>query len=354
MNEKHLLTKDFFASANTYYGFRSYFADVFDSRRFDRIYVLKGGPGTGKSTLLKKIGNEALKMNTSLERFVCSSDLGSLDGVIIERENKRVALLDGTAPHERDAVLVGAVDVLVNLAEGIDINRIRERKDEIVELNDKKSHAYKKAYEKLQKSSIFYTNIKAEISNAFDFKACVTACETVFSGLDIGGESACGTRLLSSFSKCGRAFLNSTAQAVSHRIGVRGIYGSECIFLTMLSELLSEKGIPYVKIVSALDPTQTEGIYFTDNDTMIVADNTDGADIDTRELLPINEKRAFFDGIKALEVGMKLYEEESRYAFEEASKYHFELEKIYGGAIDFSVIDAKYGYLLESVSKIFL
>ena len=220
-------------------------------------------------------------------------------------------------------------------------------------MNDKKSHAYKKAYEKLHKSSIFYTNIKAEISNSFDYRACITACEHAFDMLSPTGTSTRGTRLLSSFSKGGRAFLNSTAQAVSHRIGVRGIYGSECIFLSMLSELLSEKGIPYVKIVSPLDPTVTEGIYFTDDDIMVVIDNTDGADLDTVELLPINKKSAFFDEIKALEVGMKLYEEASRLAFEEASKYHFELENIYGSAVDFSVIDAKCEYLMESISKIF-
>ena len=53
MKESLSHTREFFASANGYTGFRSYFDEIFDSRDYTAIYVLKGGPGTGKSTLLK-------------------------------------------------------------------------------------------------------------------------------------------------------------------------------------------------------------------------------------------------------------------------------------------------------------
>ena len=46
----------YFAAANGYTGFRSYFGEMFTSDRYDRIFVLKGGPGTGKSRLIRNVG----------------------------------------------------------------------------------------------------------------------------------------------------------------------------------------------------------------------------------------------------------------------------------------------------------
>jgi Mrp family chromosome partitioning ATPase len=50
------MMKKFFAAANTEMGFRSLFDEIFAPEKFRRIYILKGGPGTGKSTLMRNLG----------------------------------------------------------------------------------------------------------------------------------------------------------------------------------------------------------------------------------------------------------------------------------------------------------
>ena len=45
----------YFAAANSYNGFIGYFDRAFRSEDFDRIFVLKGGPGTGKSSLMRAL-----------------------------------------------------------------------------------------------------------------------------------------------------------------------------------------------------------------------------------------------------------------------------------------------------------
>ena len=45
----------YFAAANTKNGFVSYFDDIFG--KIKKIYVIKGGPGTGKTTTVKGIIN---------------------------------------------------------------------------------------------------------------------------------------------------------------------------------------------------------------------------------------------------------------------------------------------------------
>ena len=44
----------YFAAANTYKGFESFFDEIFNTEKLERIYILKGGPGAGKSTLMQR------------------------------------------------------------------------------------------------------------------------------------------------------------------------------------------------------------------------------------------------------------------------------------------------------------
>ena len=106
--------KEYFAAANGFNGFRSYFGEIFNRCDFSRVYILKGGPGTGKSTLMKRIRGE-FSSKLRCESILCSSDPKSLDGIIIEKGSNRVAILDGTSPHEEDARFPGAVDEIINL-----------------------------------------------------------------------------------------------------------------------------------------------------------------------------------------------------------------------------------------------
>ena len=53
--------KTFFASANTSEGFISYFDTIFDANTLKEIFIIKGGPGTGKSGFMKRIANLAEK-----------------------------------------------------------------------------------------------------------------------------------------------------------------------------------------------------------------------------------------------------------------------------------------------------
>ena len=47
------LSKCSFAAGNGYTGFRSYFSNYFSPDEYNSIYILKGGPGTGKSTAMQ-------------------------------------------------------------------------------------------------------------------------------------------------------------------------------------------------------------------------------------------------------------------------------------------------------------
>ena len=73
-----------FPGANTSNGFYSYF-DYIIPKDVNRIFCLKGGPGVGKSSLMKKVAKEFVERGYDVEVFPCSSDPASLDAVVIKK-----------------------------------------------------------------------------------------------------------------------------------------------------------------------------------------------------------------------------------------------------------------------------
>ena len=88
----------FYLGANSPTGFYSLYDQLLPPEEARAIYILKGGPGCGKSTLMRKIGARAEAAGLTPEYILCSGDPASLDAVVLPERN--VALVDGTAPHD--------------------------------------------------------------------------------------------------------------------------------------------------------------------------------------------------------------------------------------------------------------
>lgn len=90
--------------------------------------ILKGGPGCGKSTFLKRVGDAGRAAGLAVVRLHCAGDPASLDGVYFPE--KRSGFFDGTAPHTVDPALFGASGEYLDLGtfcrtEALDTARIR-------------------------------------------------------------------------------------------------------------------------------------------------------------------------------------------------------------------------------------
>lgn len=146
----------YFAAANTYKGFESFFDEIFNTEKLERIYILKGGPGAGKSTLMKKAALTAQSKGLTPTCFHCSSDPLSLDGVVIKEI--KTAILDGTAPHVFDPKYAGAKEIIVNLGEAWNLESLARDCAEIVSLTSGKSKRYRAAYRLLDGAKALLTS----------------------------------------------------------------------------------------------------------------------------------------------------------------------------------------------------
>lgn len=120
----------FFLGANLKEGFVSYFDTLHNTEKGHYTYILKGGPGTGKSGLMKKIARSFEEKGFRVIYIPCSSDPDSLDGIIIP--SLRVAVADGTSPHTIDPVYPGCRDEIVDLGACWDRSKIAQKEDEII------------------------------------------------------------------------------------------------------------------------------------------------------------------------------------------------------------------------------
>ncbi|MGL4772633.1 MAG: PRK06851 family protein [Clostridium sp.] len=136
-----------FPGGNTSTGFYSFYKYVLNQDEANRIICLKGGPGTGKSSMMKKLGKHFLDKGYTVEFHHCSSDNNSLDGIVVKE--LKVAVLDGTAPHIVDPINPGAVDEILNLGVALDNEKLMKNKNEIIRLNREIGKNFGRAYKYL-------------------------------------------------------------------------------------------------------------------------------------------------------------------------------------------------------------
>ena len=133
----------YFLASNSCDGFVSYFDTCFDPKDGWKAYVIKGGPGTGKSSFMKKIVKRAEDEGYSVHRCPCSSDPDSLDAVVIPK--LKVSVLDGTAPHVIDPQYPGAVENILNFGDFWHKEKLVAKRTEIIKLTDKNKALHKTA-----------------------------------------------------------------------------------------------------------------------------------------------------------------------------------------------------------------
>ena len=333
--------KEYFAAANSHTGFISKFDKVFKRESYKRVFILKGGPGTGKSTILKGLCSLGRKNKLQAEAIYCSSDPHSLDGVILYNNDLRIAVLDGTSPHAEEAVCPGAIDELVDLGSGFNTRLLEEQREVILRASSLKKQAYKKAYDTLAEAAELFELILKEVK-LFDIYSLADeiAEENLSDISDARGEQSESEIFYTAFGKNGLFTLPPRTDKRIINIGGDSLFSR--LVLSKIKEKLKEKSIKSTSFSSPLDRRICDRVetgscvYLCDRSSPETID-TSGISISDYPLL-----YKLFDCYLALLDKAKAY-------FKEASMYHFELEDIYKGAVDFGNNDEIFSSLCSRI-----
>ena len=349
MNSKILKNSvRYFAAANSYSGFVSYFDKEFSSEDYTRLYIIKGGPGTGKSSFMKKMAETFENLGCDMEYIHCSSDPKSLDGIKIRKGNKRIAIIDGTSPHERDAKIPGAVDEIINLSDNWDSRFLVGQRDKIYDIAKEKSLAYKRAYFYLSCAGNIDEYIFSIYRQGFDKNEAKIKADSLFDINQGHGASKITDRLISSFGKAGYYKLPQKQDNYFIKIPLSGSHYSGALFLSLLLETNKYTSDKITCFKSPLSVGRLEGLELQNGECFVYS--SDEGVMNTEEFISIS--KVDLDMIGRLESYKKEYEADAVRWFEIASDMHFRLEEIYSAAMDFKKNDMIFDKKLEEIKNI--
>ncbi len=252
METKRSQAVDFLLGTTTPAGFRGYFKELGQEPGL-RLYLIKSGPGCGKSTMMKEL---ARLEPGPVERIHCASDPDSLDGVVFC--DKGAAILDATAPHTLEPEAPGADEVVVSLYHTIDAEALRPHREEIRALFGRNASLRSRAARYIASAgSLLLDSRRAEACSA-DFEKARRYTKRLCARLlpRTGGSGSERLRLLSAVTPQGPIFYADTIRALADRFVVfRDEYGAVSRFVMELirAEALA-RGYAIVTCPCALHP----------------------------------------------------------------------------------------------------
>lgn len=240
----------YFLGANSPSGFYSRFWELQADPRVRRTLLIKGGPGCGKSTFMRRLADAALSAGADVEYGLCSSDPDSLDTLLIPACGLAVA--DATAPHVVEPLLCGCGAAYLNFSVFYDSAAVSRQADALHHWQKQNQSYYIPARHCLQALAAC-CELPGQLVDAVQQRLQACALQTADSLLPIQMETgSLSTRFFSAYTPDGPVFCQA---AISHScekiIALRGAASLSGVFLQTLLEIAQSRGLP---IIAGYDP----------------------------------------------------------------------------------------------------
>ncbi len=345
----------YFLGSNSKYGFRSIFREILDSDEGNRLYIIKGGPGSGKSTLMKRVAEKFLADGDEVEIFPCSSDPDSLDGVL--SKTKGVAMCDGTAPHIMDAAYPGAFETVINTGDGFDIKRLSKFKKAIKDINAEIAGCHARATEYIKAAALLREQSFNTAKEFINEDAVQTLADILpyKKRLKSGGKQY--KRLLSAVTVGRIALMDDTLCNQSLVYGINDPYGAAADRLLLkIKEHGDAVGAETVTCSCSIIPEKTEHLIFPEASTAFTTVNAFHRFISSDMQMVDSMYMPFSEEVKSRldfeQRTAKQLIERAAAEVKSAKEKHDILEGYYISAMDFSVVDRLYDKIVSETAHL--
>lgn len=356
--------RNYYAGGNTAKGFHNLFES--NLKDLERLFILKGGPGTGKSSLMKKVGEEWHNKGFNIEYIHCASDNNSIDGVIIR--DLQVGIVDGTAPHVIEPKAPGAVEEYVNLGDAWDSKKLVPQKDEIIKLSNQISDSFQTAYSLFAEGLKIHDEWEVFYIQNMDFveanKLTEELIEEFFGGVKLNKKADVVHRFLGAATPKGPVdYIQNLTEDIENRYFLKGRPGSgKSTMLKKIAASAENLGYDVEIYHCGFDPNSLDMVicrelgvaifdstapheHFPDRDTDKVVD------MYTRAIKPGTDEK-FADQISEIRERYTAKMKEATSYLAKAKDLHDQLENIYIAAMDFSVLDKKHEEIKKEINRI--
>lgn len=326
----------YFAASNSGRGFVNYYGEVFGTA--GRIFVIKGGPGTGKSRFMHELEDYAGARGWACERYYCSSDPASLDGILLRRGEETVAVIDGTPPHVWEPQRPGVVEQLVNLGDFWDSSLLKAQDSALAEHERVKRLAWRQAYGWLSGCLDMCRVIREIGAGLVDGGAMEQYAVSMLAGIEPGEGFRMRTALLRAVGMTGQAASERFALDARTLYTVRDSFMTAHLLLDCVIEQARRRGLAITVSRDPIDAERVDGVMLERDRVAIIVSDTNAArasfpiEMASLNLVPTQ------DEINEATHAGRAYDSMLSGAIDALSvvrEHHFEMEKIYAEAMDF-------------------
>ena len=350
----------FFLGANSPQGFYSLYDQLIDPAQARGIYILKGGPGCGKSSLMRRVARKVEEAGFQVEYISCSGDPDSLDAVHFPE--LKIAVADGTAPHVLEPKYPGVVESYLNLGECYDKEGLGDVRQEIMACMGGYKGCYSRAYRCLGAAAEISGDLQELVATpALEAKMAKRAKGIISRELKKGGGGAGGVyqRFLSGITCQGQVCFYDTAELLCKRTyELADSYGLAHLLLTPIAAAAAGAGYQVIACPSPMAPDRLEHVLVPELSLAFLSSSPGlpyprrpyrrirlGAMVD-RELARRTKPRIKF----SKKVSAALLEEAVE-SLAQAKAMHDDLEALYNPHVDFPRVYAVADRLAEEILK---
>ncbi len=347
------MQEKYFIASNSATGFCSYYDETFNIDKFSRIYLIKGGPGTGKASLMRSIAQVAEDRGLGVRYIYCSSDHESLDAVIIKEA--RVAILDATAPHTREPRLVGAVETIIDLGKFLNERVLSASRGLIETLTHEKQEGFAHTYRYLHAYGELTENMQALTATALRTDKLRVYADRLADRVDSvdGGEGSAEHLLVRSIGMKGACVFDTYRERASVYYRISDAYESAHFLLSELSAALRARGVDLEISNDPIIPIRLNALRARESGFTAEIGSGEPHDgdrtvnmrrfLDSDALSQIKNEYRTVSGVREEVLALASCE------LDKVRRTHFLLESIYGAAMDF---EAKEKFCRELCGRI--
>ena len=252
-----------FLAANSAKGFVSYFGSCYSADDGWKAYIIKGGPGTGKSSMMKSLAAYFGEKGERVELCHCSSDPDSLDAVIFP--DKRAVIMDGTAPHTLDPSFAGVCETIVNLSDCWDEEKLEKDREEILKLTRENKALHSRASRYIAAAGALLSDINRMSLQFVDAERTALYAEKLANRLIKEGKGHKEhIRFLGGITPKGLLFFKNTPEKLADTIiAVEDECGGvKDIIFSVIKSVAVKRKQEIITCYNAVNPTQIDHIIF--------------------------------------------------------------------------------------------
>lgn len=356
-------TLHFFLGANSAQGFVSRFDQLGEPQDGWRCYVIKGGPGTGKSSLMKRLATHLQELGQPTEQIHCSSDVDSLDGIIFPQ--MKVSIADGTPPHTIEPEFPGAYENIISIFHCWDKEKLFAQREQIITLSRHIGRCHKNAVGYLYAAGSLFTDLQMAVEPLVDsqkiFRFAHGLAQREFPKKS-GQQGKESIRFLSAVTNKRVVTFNQTLATLAPRLFIlEDSWGvASQLLITRLRHLALDSGchvisccsplFPFSRIDHLILPELGTGFATQSRFHLIEAPAT--RTIHARRFTDMEALAARKHRISFLQKAARNMIDEAGTCIAEAKALHDQLENYYIDAMNFDKLDAVVQQMIEEFTQL--